>query len=355
MEARIRERNVARVGEVLADQSHAGRNAALHAARLGSRQRRLGRGQRLAVLRIIERERAVQPAHHEGLVVRSQSKAGRPVGLHLEQKALGERVGVPDLDRAVVRRRDEHLAALAVGQLQNRPLVGEARVQDRIRAFLAVVADLPHTDAIVDPAGGEPFAVRTERHRVQRLEGFRKRVPPRSGRHVPQLDGSIIAGAGQQHSVRPKRQAKHGTVVPGQRTDLVARLDVPQLDPLVIASGGQGRPVRRQGHGIHAVTMAFERALQCPVGHVPQPHFTELPRLASGRGQPLAVRREGQCVDVAPMSAQRMHHGVAGRRDEFDFAVSGQRDPLAVRGEGHRGNRTAHRRGRRDLRNRGRG
>ena len=77
----------------------------------------------------------------------------------------------------------------------------------------------------------------------------RKSVQRLPACHVPELDGAVVAGGGENAAVLGKRQTCHGVTVPFERGEDLARSDVPQFDGLVRAPRGQRLAVRRISHG----------------------------------------------------------------------------------------------------------
>ena len=123
--------------------------------------------------------------------------------------------------------------------------MSETGFEKRVGGFRGIIANLPDADAIIHSAGVQPLAVGAERDGVLLLERLRKSIAPLAARDVPKLDGAVGAGAGEDFTIGPKRQAKHRAVVARERFDFLARLDIPQFDLLIVAAGRQCPAVRR--------------------------------------------------------------------------------------------------------------
>ena len=211
----------------------------MDAAWFEPRQFRLGRRDGFADSRIIKAERSVETSHDNGFVVVRESQRGRPVGLFLKSQFFLDLGGVPQLDRAVIRRGEQPFAVGGEDQVQNRAFVSEFGFEDWVGRFRGRVADLPDANAIVRAAREEPFAVRRKGGSVKFLQRLRKSVAPFAGGYVPQFHGAIRAGAGQKFSVGPERQIEHAAVVAGKRFDFFTGFDLPEFDLLVVAASGQ--------------------------------------------------------------------------------------------------------------------
>ncbi len=295
------------IGQMLAAESHARGHAALHA--MYRKRSQIGLGRRrwrheVAARGVIEGHRTVEPPDGHELAVGADRQGRRPVALPLEREPFVHRFGVPDLDATVFSGRSDRLAVRRVDQVHHGAFVGKAGVEERIRVFLALGADLPDADPIVDAAGSDAVSVRTEGDAVLFLGRLAEGVEPLTAGHVPQLDRAVAAGAGQNLAVGPEGQVEHRVVVTGERPQFAAAGDFPQLDLLIVAAGGQQLAVGTQHGRIETVLVALENAHGLAVGDVPQPHFAEDAGLA-GRGQePAAVLGKADRVDSPAMRAQ---------------------------------------------------
>ena len=152
----------------------------------------------LAGRRVEQDQRAVEAAEGELLLVGphgQRQRRPRAVGVDLALDHLG---GVPRLDDAVLAQRVERLAVGGVDQPQHRPFVGEDGVDE-----LAVRRRRP-------PRRGCSCRRRRPRGACRRgyqatavdpVGRFAERVEPLAGRDVPDLDGPVGRGGGEQLAV----------------------------------------------------------------------------------------------------------------------------------------------------------
>ena len=167
--------------------------------------------------------------------------------------------------------------------------MGESGLEDRVGRFRGGLADLPDANSIIDTAGHQPFAVRTERDGVLLLERLRKRVAPFAGRQVPELDCAVRAGARENFAVGPEHETEHRAVVARKSFDFIARFNVPEFDLLIVAAGRQRFAVRRNRHRVDRVLVPLKHMSQSAPGQGPLPHFAQPAGLATGSEQEVAV------------------------------------------------------------------
>mmetsp|Transcript_58821 Transcript_58821/g.86098 ORF Transcript_58821/g.86098 Transcript_58821/m.86098 type:complete len:254 (+) Transcript_58821:248-1009(+) len=92
--------------------------------------------------------------------------------------------------------------------------------------------------------------------------------------HLPEHDGHVPRGGGQEHAVPGEGQPLHGPGVPLQALDVDPQPRVPQLDDAVGGAGGHPGLVRAEDHALNAVCVAHSPPVEC--AHQPPIIFSNL-------------------------------------------------------------------------------
>src|SRR5262249_56703639 len=89
-------------------------------------------------------------------------------------------------------------------------------IQYGVGGFGRRLTDLPDPDTVVAATGQQMNSVRAEFYGEEFLQGLGKSVAAFARIYIPQFDGAVRAGAGEDFSIRPKGQAVNAPVVAGQ-------------------------------------------------------------------------------------------------------------------------------------------
>ena len=103
------------------------------------------------------------------------------------------------------------------------------------------------TDAVLGIVCCQRLAV-GRKGQVEHTLGSRERRDFTERGHLPQLDGTVIAGSCQGPPIWRKRAAQQPCLVPRQRSYLFAGGGIPESRGCVPASSGQESAFRRKGH-----------------------------------------------------------------------------------------------------------
>ena len=285
-----------------------------------------------------DRGRAVESTDKQALAVPGQCNRGGPVGLAGEVTILSEPLGGPGLDRQVLAGTDQVASVGRELQVEQRGLVGEAGVANRVGSLAAVPGDLPGADAVVDASGDDESPVGRDRHGVLALGRFVECVESLSGLEVPELDGAIATGRGQEAAPGVKGHVGDRTVVTAHLHAPFPAGRLPDDDRAVVGSGGQQGGVGGERHGVEAVGVTandagefrglFRSGLARVNGDVVDPGLTEQARFSRSSHQSATVGRKRQVADLAGQPRQR--------RQWFGPADMRQAQQLHLSGPGHR-------------------
>ena len=149
----------------------------------------------------------------------------------------------------------------------------EARPDERIRRLPRLRAHVPDTDAIVHAAAATrlPSALQAMVCcSLSDCESVSRRWPLATSQSL--IVRSALALASTLPSGR-KASAEDRAVVAAQRSQLGARRGAPELDLRVVAAGRERLPIGRKRERVDRVAVAFHRADELSVRHVPLPHF----------------------------------------------------------------------------------
>ena len=252
--------------------------------------------------RVPDPHRAVVAGGGQPAAVRGDRHRPHAAGVAGEGVALGAGGRVPDPHRAVVSRRwpascrpgrpppPAPLPVWPVRVWRGVPVTG-SQIRT-VPSSLAVASQLPsgaiataHTPPvwpvrvwrwvpvtrIPDPhravvaGGGQPAAVRGDRHRLHPAGVAGEGVALGAGDRVPDPHRAVVAGGGQPAAVRGDRHRPHPAGVAGEGVALGAGGRVPDPHRAVVAGGGQPAAVRGDRHRLHAAGVAGEGVAWVPV------------------------------------------------------------------------------------------
>jgi hypothetical protein len=146
---------------------------------------------------------------------------------------------------------------------------------------------------------GQPPAVGTESRAVDPRCVPLERKQFLAARHIPHLDGLVLAGRGQSPAVWAERDAGYVSPVPLKRADRFSIGGVPN-SYLMTPARRQPAAFGTEGHVEHVVRYSREVGLQSqsllPSSGVPNSHRRSAG--VGGRGQPPTVRTEGHGRDL---------------------------------------------------------
>src|SRR5215472_6739297 len=265
---------------------------------------------------------APSPAPHAFLQVKTANSA-RSCAHQLRNPVTG-----PTRCCAASMSTEPPAASGEPGQLRDRA------PSDRVQAWLLPAdppavgvalqpGDGPDSDALVGAAGGQPGAVRAERHRRDPpVAADLEQLLP-AGR-VPDPGAVIVAAGGQPGAVRAERHRPDPPVV-ADLEQLLPAGRVPDPGGVAGAGGGQPGAVRAERHRPDPPVAAdFEQLLLA--GRVPYPGAV----IVAAGGQPGAVRAERHRPDP-PVVADLEQLLPAGRvPDPGGVAGAGGGQPGAV-------------------------
>src|SRR5262245_10158151 len=108
------------------------------------------------------------------------------------------------------------------------------------------------------------------------------------GHGIPELDGLVLAGAGDRLAVGAEGRARHRGGVAAQHTALPARRRVPQDEARIFAAGDDCGAIGAKGDTIDEINMTGEYLKQLASRHLPDEYLGVFARA----GQQLAVWAE---------------------------------------------------------------
>src|SRR5208282_4006049 len=126
----------------------------------------------------------------------------------------------------------------------------------------------------------------------------------RPGAQVPEPDGLVIAGRGQERAVRAESDAEYRSGVPLKNSRRLIGLDdrpraqVPEPDCSVLAGRGQRSAIAGKSNPCYPSLVPAEHAQVCSGRQVPDPNLPAGFRTGHSRSRPV----EGQAVDRAVMA-----------------------------------------------------
>ncbi len=169
---------------------------------------------------------------------------------------------------------------------------GPISVRTSLRALRSITATEPRMPA----AAIELAVARDGELDDRRRRGFDLAAHFAGGREEEHLaagaGGGDLAVGRDRHRVQRARQIAH---------DDAAAVDLPDAQGGVIAGADHLLAVGREGDAVDVLRIAFEHARRA-AGKRPQPHAV-IPR---GRGERLAVRRDGKIDDRAGMAVEHL-------------------------------------------------
>ena len=274
-----------------------------------------------------------------------RQRGGRDcVGLRGEDFDLAQGRGGPRLQRPVFADRVQHRPLRPDEDARHRRLVRE----HRRRQLAALGGHGPGAQAAVHAGGVEGLAVRLPGDRVNPVGRVGQGVQPLIRRRIPELDGAVGPGAGEQLAVGAVSERVHGVRVVGQRRRRLARggqRHGPEFDEPVVPGRGQGLAVRAEVDRVNRVLVGGQRHRVGVVRGGVNAQHAGLAGCPAGHGERPA-RGERQARHPAVLPGERagrvagggvgQRHPVAGAGGE-QFAVGPVREGGDRRGGGRHG------------------
>src|SRR5439155_12268150 len=142
---------------------------------------------------------------------------------------------------------------------------------------------------LVGPGGRELPAGGMEGQGVDGVERVREREEPPARGHVPDLHGAVTCPRGQPLAVGTEGYRKYGVGVLAQCRLLDAARHVPEADGLVVAGCGEQETAgRAEGRLIDVVAVSLDRADARAGRRLPEHDLAAARGDAALRGQPLS-------------------------------------------------------------------
>ena len=135
--------------------------------------------------------------------------------------------------------------------------------------------------------------------------------------NVPDLDGAVVAGAGQQLAVGAESNAVDGFLVRAEIFDFLAVTGIPQAHRLVEAAGGQQFAVGAESDAIDDFRVALQLLDHLAVLGIPDADGLVL----AGRGEQTAVVIPGDRVDLIGVALARLQEFAGTDVPDLDGVV----------------------------------
>src|ERR1043166_1656050 len=127
-------------------------------------------------------------------------------------------------------------------------------------------------------------------------------------RPIPEPHRAVVAAAGENLTIRRKRQRLGRAEARAERFHFLSRSGIPNSDGAIRTAGGKQRPSLRKGQRAHAAEMSVETSHFAAGCRFPKANGS----IATGGGEELVVGGERQSENFAAVAGK--HAFVAGAR-----------------------------------------
>jgi hypothetical protein len=263
------------------------------------------------------RHTAAVGAHRQALCGTGRGLAGRaPAGLD-----------VPEPHRLVLGGRERPAAVGQERHAPHHPVVPLEHPGARARG------EVPQSDVAALRAGeGEP-AVRAHGHRVNPVAVAAQGPQQCPPRRIPNAQRAVHAAGHGPGAIRGEDDRADPPLVSLQDLQAAPRGQLPHAHRPVRSARRHPPAGGVQGDRAHLALVAGELTEGPAGGHVPHARDPRGERhLAGARHGELAVRAEGQGIDVARLAEERLRARPLAHAPEAQGAVEAPREQLAARG-----------------------